>query len=468
MTTTHPPVVHKMPGAAPAAIPHLYDLDALGYLEEEFLLEGTAHSYRIVGERTPDGHWAAEPSEEAHYRTRLLVRRPINNFSGGVVIEWLNVSAGLDAAPDWSLLHRHLIRRGHAWVGVSAQKVGIEGGGVTDGMHLKKLAPDRYGPLLHPGDAWSFDIFTQAGRALGTRAGSGPLGSLVPDRLLAAGESQSAMFLATYINAVDPGAAVYDGFFVHGRPATAASVDGRPPPARGGIGAAARTVSQRAERIRSDPRVPVLVLQSETDVALMGAGQATQPDGERIRLWELAGAAHADTYILVASAHDDGRLSPDQLADLLRPISEILGVPTTSPINAGPQQHYVGHGAIEHLDRWSSGGPPPPRAARLDLAGESSDIRRDRHGNAVGGIRTPWVDVPLATLSGLGQSGDAFSFLFGTTHPFDPAKLSALYPGGRGDYLDRFVAALDTTVADGFILDEDRDEVVALAAASFP
>ena len=82
------------------------------------------------------------------------------------MVEWHNVSAGIDAAPDWGFFHRHVAARGHAWVGVSAQKVGIDGGGFVESIHLKLLAPERYGELEHPGDAWSFDIFTQVGALL--------------------------------------------------------------------------------------------------------------------------------------------------------------------------------------------------------------------------------------------------------------------------------------------------------------
>ncbi len=52
------------------------------------------------------------------------------DFNGTVVVEWLNVSGGGDGSPDWFFLHRHLMREGVAWVGVSAQKAGIDGGGV--------------------------------------------------------------------------------------------------------------------------------------------------------------------------------------------------------------------------------------------------------------------------------------------------------------------------------------------------
>ena len=95
-------------------------------------------------------------------------------------------------------------------------------------------------------------------------------------------------------------------------------------------------------------------------------------------------------------------------------------------------------------------------------------FRLDEHGLAVGGIRTPWVDVPTAVMSGLGQSGETFAMLFGRTEPFDEVALTALYPGGKPEYLERFEASLDSTIAAGFILEDDRAEILAVAAASYP
>jgi hypothetical protein len=83
-------------------------------------------------------------------------------------------------------------------------------------------------------------------------------------------------------------------------------------------------------------------------------------------------------------------------------------------------------------------------------------------------VRTPWVDVPVATTSGLGQTGEVFSILFGTTEPFDAATLARLYPGGRADYVERFAASLDQTIAAGFLLEADRAEMLAVAEASYP
>jgi hypothetical protein len=444
-----------------------YDLSALGYVEEEFLLAGRATSYALAGERSPNGKWRATAGAEAPFVTRLVVRRPTDasRFSGTAAVEWNNVSGGVDASPDWTLLHRQLIRAGHAFVGVAAQKAGIDGGGMVEGPHLKKTHPDRYAILNHPGDAWSFDIYSQAGAAL--RQPGGPLGPLAAKQLIAVGESQSAMFLVSYINAVDPLTRVYDAFFVHGRGAAGASFDGvRFRPSSGDPGARMREIP--AEQIREDARVPVLVLQSETDVTMLGGGRCKQPDGPRLRLWEIAGAAHADTYLLVAGGQDDGRLSSERLAELLKPTRDLMFGQTASLINAGPQQHYIGQAALEALRRWAAGGPAPPAAPRLAITADGSACAADALGIAEGGVRNPWVDAPTAALSGLGQSGGAFGFLFGTTTPFDAATLARLYPGGKSDHLAKFTAALDRAIADGFILADDRAEITGLAAAAYP
>ena len=214
--------------------------------------------------------------------------------------------------------------------------------------------------------------------------------------------------------------------------------------------------------------MPVLVLQSETDVILLGGGLAEQPDSERIRVWEMAGAAHADTYTVSAGRHDDGTLTPARMAELLRPTTNLMIGRTDSPINAGPQQHYVAQAALARLTKWAAGGEPPPPAPRLDVDAEGTGFRVDERGLARGGIRTPWVEAPTAVMAGLGQSGESFAMLFGRTEPFDDATLARLYPGGKGEYLQRFEASLDATIAAGFLLGEDREEILAVAAASYP
>lgn len=471
-----PAVVGPVAGTAFTAYAG-FDLARLGYAEEEYFLSGQSRGYRIDGARGSDGRWAGSPGSSAGFTTRVVVRRPLDpeRFNGTVAVEWLNVSAGTDAEPDWACTHRHLIREGFAWAGVSAQKAGIDGGGIAEGPHLKRARPDRYQALSHPGDAFSYDIFSQAGRVL---RGSGEhqlLGPLRPERLIAMGESQSAAFLVTYVNAVDPVSRVYDGYLIHGRGAAGAGIDGfRRGRAAGAEAArdpgAARAVMARTpERIRDDVRVPVLTLQSETDVAGLGGGLARSPDGERFRLWEVAGAAHADTYLIAGAARDTGALSASELAAALAPVAEFQGLSTGALVNSGPQQHYVSQAALAALDRWARGGAPPAGAAPLELAEDGGAFATDRHGIALGGVRTPWVDVPVAVLSGLREpGGPGFTFLLGTTRPFSAPQLRQLYPGGRDSYLEQFDSSLDQAVSQGFILAADAPEIRQLAAAAYP
>ena len=456
----------EIPGAAPMP-GGAYDLSVLGYEEHEYLLEGSARSYDGPDVRPFDGCWEAVPAGEAPYVTRFVVRRPIDptRASGTVVIEWNNVSAGMDVSPDWSLLHRHLTDRGHVWVGLSAQAAGIHGGGMAEGLHLQLLDPARYGALAHPGDAYSFDIFSQLATLLRSGPDRSPLGELSIAQLLGMGESQSAAFLVSYVNGVDAQVGVFDGFFIHGRPGQGAPLDGYQSLVASGIDAAAEQFLSGAEQIRPDVRVPVLVLQSETDLVVLGGAAAEQSDGAMVRQWELAGAAHADTYLLVASNEDDGTLAPARLAELLRPTRELLMGSTDRPINAGPQQHYVGQAAFAALATWAAASEPPVGGDRLVLDGPGA-FSLDELGVARGGVRSPWVDVPLWRFSGLGQGGEAFAVLFGTSEPLSADELARLYPGSTAEYLDRFEQSLDRAIGAGFILTDDRAEILAVAAAA--
>ena len=110
--------------------------------------------------------------------------------------------------------------------------------------------------------------------------------------------------------------------------------------------------------------------------------------------------------------------------------------------------------------------PPPPHAPRLQLDPTNpAKFAVDANGNARGGIRTPQVDAPIATLSGLGQSGTSYCFLFGTTAPFDAAKLAALYPS-HAAFVKAWNAATDKAVKAGFILAVDAKNLKAAAAQS--
>jgi hypothetical protein len=450
-----------------------FDLGALGYVTEEFFLSGTATSYKRVGQLTEDGKWQVEHAATAPFTTRIVVIRPAgaSKFNGTAVVEWLNVSAGTDLAPDWSALHREIVRDGFAYVGVSAQIVGIEGGpSLAPGtLPIKKTDPARYGRLSHPGDAFAYDIYSQAGMAVRGAAGAKVLGPLAAKRLLATGDSQSAVFLTSYVNAIDPIAKVYDGYLIHSRFSSGGSIEGG---SMFGPSDMPATV-----KLRADLRVPVITVITETDLigtaGVAGFVTADQDDTNRLRIWEIAGAAHVDTYIFGATAIDSGSAPVAQLAAAYAPTDTVAGGKLAKLVNSAPQHHYVLSTALWNLDRWVKDGKMPPVALRMktlagDKPGAPPQLVLNANGDAVGGIRTPWEDVPTARLSGLGNSPGAIGALFGVTEPFDQAKLDKLYPGGRAEYLKKFDKALESAIKSGFILRADGADIKALAAAMYP
>lgn len=445
-----------------------YDVGDLGYSEEEFFIGGAAVSYASATPLAPDGRWTVSPVAKAAYTTRIVVLRPKNagEFNGTVFVEWLNVSGGLDAPADWFMAHRELVRAGYAYVGVSAQKVGVAGGkSLGMDMSLKKVNPTRYARLDHPGDAFAFDIFSQAGRVVRNGVANGVLGGLVAKRVLAAGESQSAHLMTTYVNAIDPLAKVYDGFLIHSRFSGSAPLDGS------SMMGPADAAMPGAVRFRRDLRVPVMTVITETDLigtARSGYYAARQPDTTRLRVWEIPGTAHADTYTVQVAPIDTGLAPTDKLAAAYAPTDSMMGQKFAKPINAAPQHHYVLEAAIAGLDRWVRTGKAPPKGPRVELSTKgASQAVRDANGMAVGGIRTPWVDVPAARNSGTGNAGSVMASLFGSSEAFDTATLARLYPGGRVEYLAKFTAALDQSIRGGFILPMDREEILGLAAAMY-
>jgi hypothetical protein len=426
------------------------NVQQVGYVEHEYVAAGTATSYKLSGAITHDGRWRFKPDAVAPYRTRVLVRRPADpkSFSGTVIVEWLNVSGGLDADPDWVSLREEIVRRGDAWVGVSAQRIGVLGGPVlvkvdvpgaeAAGKGLRALDPARYGSLEHPGDGFSFDIFTQVARAVRAGAGVGPS---QPKRLVAAGESQSAFALVTYYNGVQPLTRAFDGFLVHSRGAVAL-----PLVAPGKYADIAGAISGTSTIFRTDQDAPVLDIQTETDVAsILDSYAARQPDTDRFRLWEVAGTAHADRH-------------------LVGPITKYIDCGV--PINDGPM-HLVAKAALRALTIWVEAGKAPVIAPRLDVtSGATLQTRRNASGIALGGIRTPPVDVPVADLSGApGPNPSTICLLLGSTRPFSAARLAQLYPS-RAAYLRRYNADADATIKAGFVLPEDRAALLAFAQPS--
>ena len=238
------------------------------------------------------------------------------DFNGTVVVEWLNVTSGMDADPDFGFAHD-----ASAWPTDTAYAVRVGPAhrsrrrcvrdrhpGHSRALPLKEWDPERYGQLGHPGDDYSYDIFSQAAQAFRRPNGVDPMGDLDPVQLIAAGESQSAGRMVTYVNAVHPEADIYDGFLIH---------------SRGGSGAVISAGGARMPRgahIRDDLDDPVMQVETETDLFGLGFYAARQPDTEMLRTWEIAGTAHADQCTLDYGFESGRQYEHDDRARLHRAV----------------------------------------------------------------------------------------------------------------------------------------------------
>ncbi|MGZ4141788.1 MAG: alpha/beta hydrolase domain-containing protein [Actinomycetota bacterium] len=405
------------------------------------------HEYFVSGTATGGGRWPFSPlpspslgNGPAPYQTRIVVRRPLDRarFNGTVLAEWLNVTSSQDLDADWSEGYREILRGGYAYVGVSVQPEGVQS--------LKLWDPVRYGSLQQPGDGYDESILAQVLQAVRHPNGVDPLAGLSVRRIIAAGHSQSGVGLHYFVDDVQSTTPVADGFLIRGD-ATSNLDFGR-------------------------LRTPVLEYQSETEIAgpigrLQERGTYTPPapDSPFFRLWQVAGSTHTGMqgtdYFIDELRRDYFRqtITWDEGAE--GRFDGAGGRTCPSSIGVGPldqfPQWYALDAAIHGLNRWIITGRPPAPAPRIVASGAGA-IQRDKYGNALGGIREPVVDVPIAT-----YHGDEGCPLAGVSVALSASTLTTLYPT-RARYVDALRAAADRAQAAGWLLGYDRSDLLARAA----
>jgi Alpha/beta hydrolase domain len=407
-----------------------HDLAKHGYVEEEYYFQGTANRYNTPALTTGTIIDSGHP-----YLTRMLVRRPDDpkKFNGTVLLEWLNVTNGFDADNSWFFSWEHILDAGYAWVGVSAQQVGV--------ARLQTWNPTRYGALdvtqggAITDDSLSYDIFSQAGQALKQPSGIDPLGGLQRRHVIAIGESQSAFRLALYVNSISPLANEYDGFLL---------------------------LSTLGNPIRPDLTAPVWKVLTEFDVEASEAS-VRQPDSNKFRTWEVAGSSHVDQHLRASR-------EPLELRDFSTPTvassAEAIPAPQCAVPSIGtrvPTHYVVGH-AYDLLVRWIADGTPPPSAPRIEIVsfggpGTPSVIARDSRGLALGGIRLSELAVPTALNVGV-NSGPGACVRWGYSLPLDVATLDELYPT-HDYYVDQVIKVTRDNVRKHYIgTDDGRHSII--------
>jgi hypothetical protein len=447
------------------------ELSEVGYVEEEFLISGTANVYDW-----PAPGAAVVRTPNVPYTTRLLIRRPANRskFSGTVAVEMQNPSNLFDLNLGWTISHKEFARNGDVWVGVTAKPVSV--------VALKKFDPARYArlnwanplPLDDPrncakvandsdratenGLVW--DMYSQVGAWLVSRDPSNPLlygataGAPHPvQHLIGWGYSQTGGFLYTYINAIHPldvkanGKPIFDGYLVAtATPTVPINQCAAPIPA-----------GDARHQLR-DVGVPVMRVMTMSEYLTFGGGVAARlPDSDAppnlTRNYEIAGAAHATPDELNFAA------APADIEKAGRP------VPPMS-CNEGPRSRFPNgpaFNAIFHnLDLWIRHGTPPPKAEPVEV--QDGKAKLDKFGNVIGGVRSPYVDVPTSTWYGA-STGESFCRIAGHEVPFDEAKVRELYPSHKA-YVEAVEADVNKLVRERFLIKQDGDEMIEAAEKS--
>jgi hypothetical protein len=432
-TVTGPIAASVIPGNPSRDYPFFatnHELATRGYVEEEFFIQGTANRYE-----TPPLTTATIIDSDHPYLTRVVVRRPVDRrvFNGTVLVEWYNVTNGFDAENTWFFGWEHILRAGYVWVGVSAQRIGVN--------ELKNWSPKRYGALdVSEGetitdDALCYDIFSQAGEAILHPVGMDLLGGLRPRWVLAVGESQSAGRLAIYANSIHPLANVYQGILL---------------------------LSSLGNPIRTDLTTPLWKLLTEYDVGNSEAS-VRQPDTRYYRTWEVAGTSHVDQHLRDSREPLELRDRGTSAEATLAPQCDVPTIGTRVPTSD------VLASALDLLVRWVGRGTAPPSAPPIEIEKfgppvSPSVIARDSLGLALGGIRLAQLAVPTAYNVGF-NTGPGACPRWGYFVPFDVAMLERLYPSHE-DYVARVTRVTRENVRGHFILEPDARRTIQEAVES--
>lgn len=435
--------------------------DEAGYVEQEYFVSGKANVY------TWNGNEPAIRTADAPYTTRILVRMPAKaaRFSGIVWVEPLNPTLGIDLDRMWQLHYAQILRDGDAWVGITSKPNTIAA--------LKSFDPVRYGALsmanplppeqqtcgLLPGqpgfnlntsrlteNGLIWDIISQVGALLKSKTHSNPLPSAARV-VFGEGWSQTGGYAQRYLSTFGPlnnvnGKPVYDGWMVGG-PTGPSPINQCEP-----VSAA----TDPRQQIKPNG-VPVLSFRTESDSFSFNYRRADgDTPNDQYRLYEMAGTSHDSATIYQ-------NFPPD--ADVIRagitPVTTaVCGFVPPSVPNDLPYEYFFNAGA-ENLKMWRLG-IRPPTADRFVYNGTT--IARDQYGNALGGLRSPYVDAPAARYSL--PPGGACPYI-GIKTPLSQTQLDALY-SSHGAYVKAVSLGTLTLVRNRFVLATDAARIIKEAA----
>lgn len=445
------------------------DLTPLGYVEEEFLVRGTATEW------TYDSRGVAVPrTQDVPYCTRALLRRPADpaRFSGVMQVEPLHPD--LDSALTWRALYPWITRTGGAWLGITQDPR-------MAGLLRDSFDPARYGDVSIPLAGLGYDIVGGVAHAM--RAGTIDIAAGLADgaRVYLSGWSITGSFCRVFLGDGFHGRhrlgcqrPVFDGYVV------AISSGGAGPSGYPPISAGTEPPAL------DDPRrtigahdVPVIEFLSELESETHAGHLRPDCDAltDRYRLYQVAGTSHIN--------HDNGEALTNAPQFRARGLpADALAINET---RSDARMDFIARAVFALLDTWVTEGQAPPRVAPFRFAPDPDPgsrtpagaraLLRDDIGNVQAGIRTPWVEVPIARYGVHGtptadtRPSPAFpqfspaqrAALVGYMDLLDAGRLQQLY-GSRQAYLTRYRASCARLVSEGFLLEPEAGALLKHAA----
>ncbi|HEV3333689.1 MAG TPA: alpha/beta hydrolase domain-containing protein [Bryobacteraceae bacterium] len=426
------------------------NLAKLGYVEEEFVITGTANVY----------DWAADgaltvKTPNVPYGTRILLRRPADSarFNGSVVVELPNTARRFDWSMMWGYVHNYVTDQGAAWVAIS----------MPGAIQLeKKFDPARYAALSFanptpaeacstgpgPGgnnatsdieDGLRWDAISQVAAALK----NGSLAGFKAQRVYLTTQGGDVM---TYINAVHSRAKVYDGYVIKSPGGPSRISRCAPAPGRGDPRQMIKNVG-----------VPVIAVVPQGEVAEAAAIRRADSDepNDRFRWYEIAGVAHIDNapYVALPSFDDQAKTGAMPQGTPSWPFN--VRCEPEIPLEEHPLLTYVFDAAFANLDLWLTKGIAPPRADRIELT--DGKVALDKFGNGIGGVRSFDVDVPVATYYTT-TAGPGTCRELGHEDRFDWAAMESVY-GSYKNYASKVSQSVDRMVKERWLTEADARRI---------
>ena len=421
------------------------DLTPAGYVEEEYLLSGRA---AIWGASAVPGDPTTLRSG-IPYTTRLVVRRPADAGRASGVVHLEPLHPHRDGGLTWRGAAPHILRSGDAWVGVTVY------------AHLasllrERIDPERYAELDLPAAGLEWDIFADAAQAI--RGGQVP--GLAVERIQLSGWSATGSFVRVFVRegfaARRPG--LVDGAVVF--ISSGGAGDAGYPPLSPDTASIALDDPRRTIRDAGIPMFEVLS-ETESETHEHQTRDDSDADGDRYRLYQVAGTAHEELWLRRVLTNNE--------------MLEAVGIPARDGADvveefSDGRLDLVAQAALQRMSAWVADGTPPPSFPRFgfdgEADGENRPLARDPDGNVLGGVRTPWVEAPLAAYAPHGTPVSAdpgFEQLFGakltgTMTRFPAERVRERFPD-EDAYRAAFSAATGRLEVEGLLLAPGAEEL---------